>query len=107
VLYANEVLNPQSSERAVGFFKGERIFLQRDVSLALPAKPWHFRGLQIKDLNRVKREFKALESYMVLIVCVGTIRLATVRCVLNSWLSDVSHQVDLRDVNSRDEDKLP
>lgn len=75
-LNANEVLNPQSSQRLAGFFKGERVYMRSDVSLALPAKQWLYRGRKVKasDLSKPvktmkarkkpsKRGFKALETY--------------------------------------------
>lgn len=80
VLTSTEVLVPDAKKRVCGIFKGELVFLRRDVETALPAKKWLYRGRKVKDVElkrptlRVKARkkpvnaqqgFKALKTYGV------------------------------------------
>lgn len=76
-LNSRQVLHPGSKNRVCGVFKGELVFRRSDVSTALTAKKWLYKGRQVKSteigkpVKRVSarrsapKRFKALKSYGV------------------------------------------
>jgi xeroderma pigmentosum group C-complementing protein len=76
VLGVAEVLDPTAKKRMCGVFKGELVYRRQEVSTALVAKKWLYKGRQVrsnelaKPVKRVKarkkpisKNFKALKSY--------------------------------------------
>lgn len=56
VLGKSEVINP--SARIRGLFKGERVYHRSDVSTALPARKWLYRGRRVKDGMKPVKQIK-------------------------------------------------
>jgi xeroderma pigmentosum group C-complementing protein len=78
VLNSTEVIVPDAKKRACGVFKGELVYLRKDVETALPAKRWLYFGRKVKESELpnpvlivkarkkpVSKSFKALKSYGV------------------------------------------
>ncbi|KAL7489116.1 hypothetical protein ACHAW6_015558 [Cyclotella cf. meneghiniana] len=77
VLNSQDVLHPDARKHICGVFKGELIYRRKDVSKALRAKQWLYRGRKVKqsELNnpvktvkvkkiRASAGFQALASYV-------------------------------------------
>eukprot|EP00804_Cyclotella_cryptica_P013586 CCRYP_012947-RA/>CCRYP_012947-RA protein AED:0.02 eAED:0.02 QI:271/1/1/1/1/1/3/1134/1019 len=77
VLNSQDVLHPDARKHICGVFKGELIYRRKDVSKALKAKQWLYRGRKVKEneLNnpvkkvkvrkrRASAGFQALASYV-------------------------------------------
>jgi xeroderma pigmentosum group C-complementing protein len=75
LLGVTEVIDPTA--KVCGFFKGERVYLRSDLSIARPARQWPYDGRRVKDgeapIKKVKarkrpkrtKAFQALISYGV------------------------------------------
>ena len=78
VLNSTEIIVPDAKKRACGVFKGELVYLRKDVETALPAKRWLYLRRKVKESELpnpilkiqarkkpASKSFKALKSYGV------------------------------------------